>query len=95
MAPVWGASRRAMIVHQMSEIVRQFVVERSQSEALGEDTTDILLRDGMDVTGVVNVSPCTRRNKIDESFILAVCYAPNFRWHDHHWHEWYSVYLIL
>jgi len=38
----------------MSEIVRGFVVERSQSGVLGEDTIDILLRDGMDVTGVVN-----------------------------------------
>lgn len=55
--PVLGASRRTKIIQDMSEIVRQFVAERSQSQALGEDTIDILLRDGMDVTGVVNVSP--------------------------------------
>jgi hypothetical protein len=59
--PVWGASRRVKIVQQMSEIVRGFVVERSQSGVLGEDTIDILLRDGMDVTGVVNVSSYTRK----------------------------------
>ncbi|KAG8220287.1 cytochrome P450 [Butyriboletus roseoflavus] len=52
--PVLGASRRTTVVQQMSEIVRQFVVERTRSEAFGEDTIDILLRDGMDVTGVVN-----------------------------------------
>lgn len=60
--PVWGASRRVKIVQEVSKIAREFVVERSQSEVLGEDTIDIL-RDGMDVTGIVNVSSYTRKNR--------------------------------
>lgn len=55
--PVFGASRRTKIAQDMSEIVGKFVAERSQSQALGEDTIDIFLRDGMNVAGVVNVSP--------------------------------------
>ena len=58
--PVWGASRRDKIVREMSEIVHKFVVEQSRSGVLGEDTIDILLRDGMDITGVTNVSSYTR-----------------------------------
>jgi cytochrome P450 len=54
--PFWGNQRRTKIIRQMSEVVQKFVNERRKANTLGEDTIDVLIRDGLDDVGIINVS---------------------------------------
>lgn len=54
--PIWGGQERTRIIRQMSELIRKFVVERRKAEVLGEDAIDMLVLDGLDDVGIINVS---------------------------------------